>query len=339
MSMSHFCIQPLEPRQLFVVLIPAQTVTSSITTLAQQKNWTMPLKAGQQVIIAVGDTGTTTFAPDAALIDPSGKVVATSAGNAGAFINTTPLVTGTYRLRVRDIGNDQLGAVKVTAFYYATTITDNDDAFFAESGRRRAGTIGPGDLDVWRVPAKSGQFISTLVSNYPAGSPVDVQYALIKPDGKALVATTTIRKIDIQANTFNGNYYVVISEKGQDETGRYGISAAMTPGVQYAGDPDTVTPLVSGVTRAGDMPAGDMDVWNMSLTAGKRFTVNLSRLNGGLKPELVLVDSLGKIVAQSKGLTSTTLSYNVPKTGTYWLISRDSNADDGGQYNIVYTLV
>lgn len=338
MSQRINLIDALEPRRLFAVLTPAETVSASITTVGQFKEWTLPLVAGRAVAIAAGDTGTTNFAPALSLIDPSGKTVSTSSGDKGAFISTTSLVTGTYKVRMKDVGNDQKGTARLTAFYYAPTITDSDDAFTAESGRRRASTIQPGDLDVWTINASSSQFLSALVAENKSGDAIGVGLQIVGPDGKLIKNTTNDKgaKIDVQGSK-SGKYYVIVYEPGQDATGRYGITFAQTSAPQYTGDPDTATALAKDELRNGDLPAGDYDIFSINMMAGQTISATLSRTTGSLDPELLLIDSTGKIIASNNGSPGVTLTATVPSKGTYYLLLRDREADDGGQYSIRYT--
>lgn len=332
-------IDSLEPRQLFAALTPGQTLTTSITAVGQTKTWTLPLVAGRQVTVSAGDTGSTSFAPELSLLDPNGKVVATSSGDKGAFLTTAALVSGTYTVRLRDVSNDQIGSARVTAFAYAATITDSDDAYTAESGRRRASTIQPGDLDVWTINASDSQFLSVLATENTVGASIGVGIQVIGPDGKLISQKTSTKgaKIDV-AGSKSGKYYAVIFEPGSDATGRYGISFAQTSALQYIGDPDTATPLPAGTTRNGDLPGGDMDVFAINLSAGQSITATLARTTGSLDPEMLLVDSSGNIVASVNGSPSATLNATASTSGTYYLILRDREADDGGQYTINYSL-
>ncbi len=329
----------LEPRQLFATLVPGQSVVTSISTVGTTKNWTVNLVAGRAVTIAAGDTGTTSFAPQISLYSPSGALVATSSGNSGAFITANAPLTGTYTVRLNDVGNNQTGSTRVTAFYYASSITDNDDAFTAESGRRRPATIQPGDLDVWTVNATTKQFLSVLVSENNAGNPLALGVQFIGPNGKIIQQKTNSKGLLIDVpNASAGRYYAVVYEVGQDHTGRYGTSFAIAPGPVSPEDPDTRTTLPANTTRIGGLPSGDIDVFNLNLTAGKTITATFANSSGTINPELLLIDPTGKVVKSANGSSSTTISYKLTLSGTYSLVLRDREADTGGNYSIKYTL-
>lgn len=332
--------EPLESRRLFASLFAGQTVSTSVTTSATTKNWTISLKAGQAVVLAAGDTGSTSFAPELTLLGPTGSWVAGASGDKGAFISKTVATTGTYTVRLRDVGQNQSGTVKVTGFFTgATTITDSDDAAVAQSGQRKAATIEPGDLDVWTVNGKAGQFLSVVETENTVGSALDPGLVLIGPDGKIITTKTSEYGLKIdQPSIKTGKYYAVAFENGANDTGRYGISFAQTPGVQYSGDPDTQSPLVSGTPRNGDLPGGDIDVFQVSAATGKTFKLTLARTTGSLDPEILIVDPTGKVVASANGSTSASLTYKTLTSGTFSIITRDRESDDGGMYRLSYTL-
>jgi hypothetical protein len=108
--------------------------------------------------------------------------------------------------------------------------------------------------------------------------------------------------------------------------------------VQYSGDPDTQSPLTSGTPRTGDLPGGDIDVWQVSATAGKTISLSIARTTGSLDPELLLIDSTGKVVATANGSTGASLSYKTLTSGTFSILARDRESDDGGKYTLTYKL-
>ena len=339
--MAENLIDVLEPRRLFAGLTAGVTATSSITTSASTKNWTVSLKAGQAIVVAVGDTGTTPFAPELALIGPDGKTMTTTSGDKGAFLSKTAATSGTYTVRVRDVGQNQSGSIKVTAFYTGSTaVTDSDDAFTAQSGRRFAATIEPGDLDVWKVDGKAGQFLSVVATENKVGDPVDPGVMLVGPDGKIVTTKTSETGIKIdQASIKTGTYYAVVFESGADNTARYGISFGQTPGVQTTEDPDTQKILTSGETRTGDLPGGDIDLFQVSLTAGGKISLTVARgSTGSLDPELLVIDPTGKVVASANGSSTASVTYTTLTSGTFSFLLRDRESDDGGQYKLTYKL-
>lgn len=337
MNCSHL-IDTLEPRRMLASLASGVTWPTVLSARSSQKNWTIELVAGQNLTLAAGDVDSGAIQTELILIAPNNKALRRSVGENGSFISYNAPVSGTYRVRVRDVGRNDFGNVQVTAFYYQPSITDSDDAFVAESGRRRPATIEPGDLDVWTLTSAQGQFLSVHAAENTTGSSVDIGMLIIGPDGKVVTGGENERgvKLDIP-NARSGNYYAVVYEAAADDSGRYGITFGRVPGEQYSGDPDTNTPLQNGVTRTGDMPAGDYDIWGINLSSGNSFSATLSRSGGSLNPELLLIDPTGQLVKSTNGNTSTTLTYSITTSGTWWLLGRDRDANSGGAFTILYS--
>ncbi len=341
MTHSKYNLDPLEQRQLFATLIPAETYQTSIKTPGLQKNWSITVSAGQNITLAAGDLSGGALSTELILISPANKVLRRSVGAAGSFISFNAPTTGTYRVRLRDSATDgaHTGSVKITAFYYSNNITDNDDAFTAESGRRRPATIDPGDLDVWTINASSNQFISFLTSENNAGNAVDIGMLLIKPDGTVFSGKESEKGAIIDfASTQAGKYYAIVYEPGANDTGRYGCAFAIAPGPVAQEDPDTQTPLPASTTRIGGLPSGDIDVFGISLTAGKKLTATFANDSGSINPELLVIDPTGKVAASSNASSTVTINLNITTSGTYSLVLRDRESDTGGNYSIRYAL-
>ncbi|MDB5325229.1 MAG: hypothetical protein JWM57_798 [Phycisphaerales bacterium] len=332
-------IDSLEARHMFDSLTAGVTVATSVTTRSTQKNWSINLVAGQAIIVAGGETGTSAFQPQLILITPKHKALARSVGDSGAFISRIAPISGTYVVRIRDTDGTHFSGVTVTAaFTGSSPIVDGDDASTEQSGRRFAATISAGDLDVWRIPASGKQFLSVVANENTNGSSVGIGVAILGPDGAGVTAkeSETGFAIDVP-NVKAGNYYAVAYEPGANATGRYGIAFGLTPGVQTTEDPDTQTPLVSGATRTGDLPSGDIDLFQQTLAAGKTLTVTLARNGSSVTPAILLIDPNGNQVATTSG-TSTTLTYKTTIAGTYSILTRNRDADTGGSYKLTYTV-
>ncbi|HEY0009031.1 MAG TPA: hypothetical protein VGB55_09945 [Tepidisphaeraceae bacterium] len=339
MSHRHAAVETLEVRRLFATLIPGETVITGIRSPGQQKNWSIDMVAGQAIVIAAGDLSGSAFQTEVILISPEGKTLRRAIGEEGSFLSRGAPVTGTYRVRVRDLGMNDTASVRVTAAFGAAPITDNDDAFAAQSGRRFAATIEQGDLDVWSVPVEKGQFTSIVATENTIGSDVDMGVLLLDPDGVAVQSAENAIGLNFSFNAAKtGTYSAIVYEPGANASGRYGISFGQAPSVPYEGDADTATPLTRGKTRNGDLPGGDTDVFTIPIGRGDKFSITLNRTSGTLNPEMLLVNDRGEVVSSVFGNTSATLNYTPTYSGNYYLIARDHQANSGGTFGIRYLI-
>jgi hypothetical protein len=326
---------------LFASLTPGVTAETAITTARPNKNWSINLVAGQAVYIGAGETTPSALQPLLILIGPNRKTVGRSIGNSGAFMGKVAPLTGTYTVRIRDTAGTQTGGVRVTAVFTGSTpITDGDDAGVAASGRRFPASIAPGDLDVWRINATNvRQFLSLVLNENNNGSAIGVGVALIGPDGSGLTGSesTTGFALDVPAAR-RGTYYAVVYEPGSDASGRYGFSLGLSPGTQTNEDPDTRTPLSSGQNRTGDIPSGDIDLYPVSLAAGRTIRITMSRNNSSVTPEILIIDPNGNQVASASGTSSASLTYTTRQSGTFAVLTRNRDANTGGGYRLSYSV-
>jgi Ca2+-binding RTX toxin-like protein len=340
MNRSPAPLERLESRVLFAVLPSGQTVTGSLTNGGSTVSYDLPLTAGQTTVIAVGETALAGYDPQVVLLDPDGDTVASASGEVGATLVHTPARGGTYTLRVGDAGGNDGGGFRLTAFYPGPSQADDDNAGPIDSGRRRSSTIAPGDLDVWTAPAFPGQRLAAVITENSPGSTLDPAMLVIGPDGSVVadLRGEAGARFDGLTVTQRGTYYFVVHEDGADDSGTYGFSVVRAPGEQYAGDPDTV-PLLSGVSRDGDLPGGDLDLWSVYIDADTAVSATLTARSGSLlDPEISLIGPDGKVIALDSGTTTATLNATTTVGGTHYFLARDLEGDDGGLFAFRYDL-
>jgi Ca2+-binding RTX toxin-like protein len=334
-------VDVLEPRRLFTALTPGLSVTGTIATPSQVDTYTVPVTAGQTLVVALGETVTTAFDPQVQLIDPNGTPVRTDSNEIGVFYTTTATTTGTYTLKISDAGSNDTGSYQLTVFTPTPNFSYGEEGAEAESGRRRAATIGPGDLDVWTITTNAGQFISAEIAANTTGENINLGGILFAPDGSIVGQETSHTGLSIDVNhatTQSGTYFFVVYEPDANLTGRYGVTFARLPGKQATEDPDTNHPLANNETRDGQLPAGDFDIFSIPVNEGSTFAATLTRTSGNLQPELQLFNPDGSLVTSNNGATTTTINSTAGITGTYWLLARDRTSGGGGNYSIKYSL-
>jgi Ca2+-binding RTX toxin-like protein len=334
-------IDVLEPRRLFAALTPGLSVTGAISSPSEVDSDTISVKAGQTLVVALGETTATSFTPQLQVRDPNGTAVRTNSGAMGVFVTLTATLTGTYTLRVSDATASHTGSYQLTAFTPGTNFSHGEDAFEAESGRRRAATIGPGDLDVWTVTTTAGQFISAEAAKNTTGENLNIGMLMFAPDGSIVGQKTSTSGLSIDVpntQTQTGVYFVVIYEPDANVSGIYGITFGRIPGPQATEDPDTNVLLPNNTLRNGMLPAGDYDIFSIYVDEGSSFSATLTDTSGNLQPELQLFNPDASFATSSSGATTTTLTGSAPISGTYWLIARDRTSAGGGNYSIKYNL-
>jgi Ca2+-binding RTX toxin-like protein len=334
-------IDLLEPRRLFSALTPGLTVQSTIASPAEVDSYTISAAAGRTLVVALGDSGATAFDPQVQLRDPNGAVVRTDSNETGVFYRITNTLKGNYELRISDAGANDTGSYKLTAFTVAKGFSYGEEGAEADSGRRRAAGLEPGDLDVWTMKTIAGQYIASVATENNPGSALNIGMLLIAPDGTIVGEKTSATGVMIQVphdQTVTGTYYVVMYAAGANASGRYGISWGRFPGVQNTEDPDTQTLLPNNTSRTGGLPGGDLDIYPVYTDEGSTISATMTRASGVLDPLLQLYNPDGSLNTSANGSTSATINSTAKITGTYWLLLGEREADQGGNYTIKYDL-
>ena len=327
-------IDALERRRMLADLASGVSETGTVTG-SQLHTYTFDVAAGREIIIVAGDTGATAFEPTLDLLNPSDVIVKHATSESQTYMRYTTTVAGTYTLQVGDDDGSHSGSYKLTMFTAGEQGTDTDNTTGAiASGRRIAATMGPGDLDVYTIDMLTGQVFTAIATENNPGNALQLGMDIVTPNGSYLIGDEDAEGVGFDAfASQTGTYYVIVRANSQS-TGVYGYSNARVPGSQYTSDPD-YGQLTSGVTRDGDMPGGDVDVFYFYVEPGTAINVTMSPRNGSsLDPFLILYLPSGEQLTSAEDTISESSTYG----GTYWVVARDYEADDGGLFSVTLEL-
>jgi hypothetical protein len=247
-------------------------------------------------------------------------------------------------------------AAKVTMAEVAES-EPNDDATSADAvslGDQGTGEVNPaGDADYWVFSVTAGTTIDIDVDARAIGSPLDPTLELFDTDGTTSLAynddsdgldSRIVYTIDV-----TGSYYIAIRAfangggSGQFYTINFNFVEAPDVNESEPNDDATSADAVSLGDRAGGEvnPAGDIDYWVFSVTAGTTLDIDVdaSQFGSPLDPTLELFDTDGTTSLafndDSDGLDSRIL-YTIDVTGSYYIAIR-AFANGGGPGE-VYTI-
>lgn len=331
-------IDALEPRRLMAALSSGALINRTISSSSQVDLHTITVSAGVPFIVAVHDTSNSSFTPRVRVLNPASSAVFTQTSADGLAAAVPTATSGTYTIEVSAASGT--GSYSVVVF--RPTAPSDTDITEAESGHRFADTIGgSGDTDFYYVDASAGNTVSVTATQNTPNLTFDPKLTFIAPDGRIVGQQGDEEGVRLEERaTKTGRYYATISDDGGEDSGIFGFTATRVPGEQYAGDPDTV-PLASGVTRNINVPAGDADAFQIpNVKAGDSLSVTFSRDSGQeLDPDMVLYDPNGaQVVRGTRAGGTTTLNVTASMTGSYWVVARDFEADDGGTGTFRYDL-
>jgi hypothetical protein len=142
-----------------------------------------------------------------------------------------------------------------------------------------------------------------------------------------------------------GTYLVLVAsfDSGFNGTGTYRLTLAKTPGPVSVSPGDQGGALTSGVSQAGEIVQGDVDVWTINAIAGQSITVVATQTSetDDFRPWVRVYAPNGSVLASTSGLTAATAAIaSAPVSGTYLILvaSFDSGFDGTGTYSVVATV-
>ena len=299
-----------------------QSVTGSIGRDATTPPWrfySLSFAAGDQVSIRTVKTGGDySFNPYLELYSPDGIQLAAASGQ----IDRTVTTTGTYMVIIRDDDTAQSGSYVL----YWQKWNSLCNARTIGCGQTLRGSTGyAGELDFYAFTAASGDTVAIKMTNLSGG--LDPSIALYDKIGTSLASaysTSGGSATITNTVTSSGNYLIVASDYGNDETGQYTLK------LQKNGDscPEvTVTSPNGGeILQAGSaVTIGWTSVGKNGITAQD---ISLSADGGSTYPTVVAKGLAGSVRSYAWSIPSTMKSANARIRVTATDGSGNSVSDD-----------
>ncbi len=313
--------------------------------------WTFSATAGDNLTLRMGEIAAgSSLTPGLWLYGPNGAQLDFYGSSAVAGeVSVRATNSGTFTVAVADFnsgaGYAGSGAYRLTLAKTGSPIVTSagDEGGPLVNGQTYTGTIDVGELDVWSFTANTGESIFVAMGESVAGSALTPGLWLYGPNGVLITAyASSAVAAEIYARATNsGTYTVVVG----DYNNAYAGSGAYRLTMVKTGDPILVSPgdqggpLTNGVTHAGDIYVGDLDVWNFTASAGESITVRMGEMVSGsaltpavwlLGPNGVLLDSYVNSGAAAE------VYFRATNSGTFTVVVGDySNAYAGsGAYRL-----
>ena len=197
----------------------------------------------------------------------------------------------------------------------------------------------PSAQDKWTFSGTLGQRVRIVV----ACTSGDVQPAvqLYPPGGGTAEATGTGWSSSVTLErqlATSGQYSIVISDSGNDNTGCYNLSLLLLGGAMTsASDPDGGA-IASGETISAQVNVlSDMDGFTFSGTMGRRVRIAVTRTSGDLEPAVFLYPPGGggaEVSDEAWYESTASIDRQLSANGQYTIVVEDADADKMGGYNI-----
>ncbi|MSU34431.1 MAG: hypothetical protein EXS36_04865 [Pedosphaera sp.] len=314
--------------------------TGTIATVGAIDNWNFPAKAGNTMIVRVGQTGAdTAFSPSLRLLGPGGVQLASTFGAVAAEVVVRATNSGIFTIRVSDGSNGakQTGSYRLTLALTGdpVVVSPGDEGGPLTSGVMHLGEISTGDMDVWTVNANTGDSIIVRAGEIKAGSLLNPGIRIFGPNGAQLDTSSGPASSEVEIRAVESGVFLVVVGDGNNGivgTGGYRLTLAAIRGSIAVSPGDEGGPMIKGVTHGGEISTGDLDVWYFSACAGEVITLQLDKTGGGtLLPWMRLYGRDGaQINTLANATTVRITTRSIPASGTYVIVIGDGNNGIGG---------
>ena len=208
----------------------------------------------------------------------------------------------------------------------AIVVSPGDEGGPMTNGVAHQGNLPVGDLDLWNFTANAGDSIVLKVGQMSDTNNFDPWIRLYGPDG-ALVASsadTSAAEVTIRA-TNSGTFLVVM---GNDPyynaagSGTYILTLAKTGSAIVVSPGDEGGPMTNGVAHQGNLPVGDLDVWNFTANAGDSIVLKMGQVTavGNFDPWIRLYGPDGALVASSASTSAAEVTIRATNSGTFLVV-------------------
>jgi hypothetical protein len=294
--------------------------------------WTFTANTGDSCVIKMGRMTNTgnfeqwirVYGPNGALIDSAFSLnsseVSFRATNSGTFsvlIANNPYysdaASGTYRLTLAKTGDP-----------FVTSPTDEGGPM--TNGATYQGDLPPGDVDMWSFSAVAGDSFNVKMGRITATNNFEQWIRVYGPNGALIDSTFSLNSSEVSLRATNSGTFLVIVENNpyfsDAAAGTYRLTFAKT-GEPFVTSPgDEGGPMTNGANYQGDLPPGDMDMWNFSATAGDSFNIKMGRITAtnNFEQHIRVYGPNGALIGDIFSLNSSEISLRATNTGTFLVI-------------------
>lgn len=296
--------------------------------------------AGDAITVQVAKlSGGAAFAPSIAFLTEDGFRLASDSGAVVARVDTQAPTKGVYTLIVSDSTGSGSGEFRICLARTPGTfvVAEGDDGGPLTNGMVTHGVIGLGDLDQWTISANEGDRLIFQLSETSGGAAFIPCMEVFAPDGSrlAIASHQTVARADIQAAS-TGVYTVMARDRDKAGSGSYQMQAVRAPGTISVPDGDEGGHLADAMEVAGEITAGDLDLFSFDATAGELLSLRLSETSGGagFRPQLELFGPSGQLKGISRDPSLATVDVAAEESGNYTVLVSDGDQIGAGSYQL-----
>jgi hypothetical protein len=193
------------------------------------------------------------------------------------------------------------------------------------NGGTYGGTIAPiGDSDTWTFSATKGDSIIIKVGRVTQTNNFNPRIRLLNPASvqQALASSTSAAEIAVTA-TNTGTFTVIVDDAhGTSATGTYVLTLAKTGSPIVVSPGDEGGPMTNGVVHQGNLPVGDLDLWNFTANAGDSIVLKMGQTSdtNNFDPWIRLYGPDGALVASSTDTAAAEVTIRATNSGTFLVV-------------------
>ena len=331
------------------VLTNGWTYGGTIAPVGDSDTWTFSATTGDSIIIKVGKvTQTNNFNPRIRLLNPNSVQQALASSTSAAEIAVTATNTGTFTVIVDDAhGTSATGTYILTLAKTgsAIVVSPGDEGGPMTNGVVHQGNLPVGDLDLWNFTANAGDSIVLKMGQTSDTNNFYPWIRLYGPDG-ALVASssdTAATEVTIRA-TNSGTFLVVVANNpyySDAGSGTYVLTLAKTGSAIVVSPGDEGGPMTNGVLHQGNLPVGDLDLWNFTANAGDSIVLKMGQTSdtNNFDPWIRLYGPDGALVASSSATTAAEVTIRATNSGMFLVVvANNPYYNDAGSGTYILTL-
>ena len=306
--------------------------------------YTITANAGDSLFVtfAEADGQNSVFDPSLVVYGPGGEVLASDFDNSvGGEVGLTDLAQGgTYYVMVHDSFGNDAGDYALTAVRAPGPQPVDADSGPIASGQRVSGSVGPGDYDVYTIPANAGtRLIAALSETGAENTTFDPTLRLFAPDGSLLA-----QDFDNSVSAFiftdplaqAGLYTLLVSDSFGNDPGTYDLSVVDPANFSQVNADGDGGPTATGQARLGEVLPGDLDTFTIDAGAGQTILATLAERSGAnttFDPSMWLFGPGGTLLQSDvDNSVGAILSHQATVAGRYTLLVADSFGNDPGEY-------
>ena len=278
---------------------------------------------GDTLILRCGKiTGTASFAPNIAVYNPAGALVATAANLTDAYLSYRTLTSGVFRVEISSYYAGESGTYRLTLAQSPETfvVPPGDEGGPLTNGVSHPGTTELGDEDLWSFTANSGDTIVLRAGKLSGDASYAPLIRLYATNGALLTSDANVNDAYVSYRTTNsGTFNVVVGGYYQGYTGTYQLTFAKAPGDFVVAPGDEGGALTNGGQHDGAITMGEEDLWSVAANAGDTLVLRCAKTAGpaSFAPWVRLYATNGGLLASDQDVNDTYVSYRATNSGTF----------------------